>query len=53
MTSKPAIRLFCSDLDGTLLGNPESTLRFNQVWEELAPEQRPLLAEMPRTRAVW
>lgn len=42
-TSKPTIRLFSSDLDGTLLGNPESTLRFKQVWEELDPRKRPLL----------
>jgi sucrose-6F-phosphate phosphohydrolase len=37
------IRLFSSDLDGTLLGNPESTLRFKQVWEDLAAASRPLL----------
>lgn len=40
---KPTIRLFSSDLDGTLLGNPESALRFKQVWEELKPPARPLL----------
>src|SRR4051812_44319061 len=43
MSSPPIIRLFASDLDGTLLGNPESTLRFKQVWEELKRERRPLL----------
>ena len=43
MTTKPTIRLFSSDLDGTLLGNPESTLRFKQVWEQLKPGERPLL----------
>src|SRR6185503_267059 len=37
------IRLFSTDLDGTLIGNPESTQRFKQTWERLAPEQRPLL----------
>ena len=38
------IRLFSSDLDGTLLGNPESSRRFKHVWESLPRETRPLLA---------
>jgi sucrose-6-phosphatase len=37
------IRLFSSDLDGTLLGNPESSQRFKTAWESLVPESRPLL----------
>jgi len=42
--SSPApIRLFSTDLDGTLLGNPESTQRFKQVWESIPVDHRPLL----------
>ena len=37
------IRLFSTDLDGTLLGNPESAQRFKTAWAALAPETRPLL----------
>lgn len=37
------IKLFCSDLDGTLLGNPEAARRFKQTWESLSRRQRPRL----------
>jgi sucrose-6-phosphatase len=41
--SSPPIRLFATDLDGTLIGNPESTQRFRQAWEALSGAARPLL----------
>jgi sucrose-6-phosphatase len=37
------IKLFCSDLDGTLLGNPEATRRFKDTWEGMLRARRPLL----------
>jgi len=37
------ISLFSSDLDGTLLGNREASLRFKAAWEELDPSSRPVL----------
>jgi sucrose-6F-phosphate phosphohydrolase len=42
-SSTQPIRLFSSDLDGTLLGNPESARRFIAAWKALGPETRPLL----------
>lgn len=38
------VAIFCSDLDGTLLGNPEATRRFKAAWEALPKAARPLLA---------
>jgi len=39
----PRIRLVATDLDGTLLGNPQSALRFIEVWQQLPGAGRPLL----------
>jgi sucrose-6F-phosphate phosphohydrolase len=39
----PNIRLFSTDLDGTLLGNPDAAARFMKVWDSLRPGRRPLL----------
>jgi sucrose-6F-phosphate phosphohydrolase len=39
----PPVRLFSTDLDGTLLGNDESVQRFHEAWSSLPPELRPLL----------
>lgn len=40
--SKP-IRLFSTDLDGTLLGNPEAAQRFIAAWQSQSDDTRPLL----------
>ncbi len=40
---EPEIRLFSSDLDGTILGNPAAVKRFKQAWEAMLPAERPLL----------
>lgn len=37
------IRLFSTDLDGTLLGNPAAVRRFGEAWSSLEPRRRPLL----------
>jgi len=37
------VRLFSTDLDGTLIGNSESMQRFKETWENLSRENRPLL----------
>lgn len=37
------VKLFCTDLDGTVFGNLESMRRFKDAWEALSPKQRPLL----------
>ncbi|HLP24116.1 MAG TPA: HAD-IIB family hydrolase [Acidobacteriota bacterium] len=40
---KPRIRLFATDLDGTLLGETAATARFAAAWATLKPGVRPLL----------
>jgi len=42
--AQTSVQFFCSDLDGTLLGNPEATRRFKAAWEGLPRNSRPLLA---------
>ncbi len=42
-SARAAIRLLSVDLDGTVLGNPESAQRFKETWERLPRRNRPLL----------
>lgn len=37
------VRLLCSDIDGTLAGDPAAEARFCEAWQNLPPENRPLL----------
>lgn len=37
------IRLFSTDLDGTLLGNPQACWRFADAWNAVSPGLRPIL----------
>jgi len=38
-----SIRLFASDIDGTLLGKPDATIQFYRVWTSIPDEGRPIL----------
>lgn len=37
------MRLFSTDLDGTVVGNPEATRRFARFWQSLPDDNRPVL----------
>lgn len=43
MADTSGIRLFSSDLDGTLIGIPESTERFAEAWGAIPAAERPIL----------
>lgn len=42
-SSTNKVRLFSADIDGTLLGNPESSQRFGAAWAALPDDERPIL----------
>ncbi|MGK0240298.1 MAG: sucrose-6F-phosphate phosphohydrolase [Candidatus Pelagisphaera sp.] len=37
------VRIFSTDVDGTLIGNPNALLLFKKTWDEIDPNCRPLL----------
>lgn len=41
--TKNTFRIFCSDIDGTLLGKADAALDFSLTWESLPKNNRPLL----------
>ncbi|UCF27578.1 MAG: HAD-IIB family hydrolase [Chloroflexota bacterium] len=41
--NKPIIRLFSSDIDGTLLDQINGSTRFGTIWKRLSLEERPIL----------
>ncbi|MEM6883774.1 MAG: HAD-IIB family hydrolase [Verrucomicrobiota bacterium] len=41
--NRPDIKLFSTDLDGTILGIVDAVDRFKTAWEQLLPEECPLL----------
>lgn len=43
MSENNKVRLFCSDLDGTLLGKPDATVDFSDMWNAIG-SGRPVLA---------
>lgn len=41
--TKPSVALLSSDLDGTLLGDHDASVRFKKTWEALLEKERPIL----------